>query len=181
MSEQLASFDEFHDKVDAEIILEHVLHVHDKWMFDGVQYILLKLDVLKLFIIDDYIFADALHSINLLRVLVLHQIYLPERAFANHFEDLKIAQLRHWRHIRTGHHVGASTISSRFLLLSGEYQVTSLLHALHSLMNILKVTYHPGCRLLARVWHRVAILIVLFFIVVLFGHFGLLIHLASEL
>lgn len=41
MPEQLSSLDELHYEVYAEIILEHILHVHDKRMVNRVQDILL--------------------------------------------------------------------------------------------------------------------------------------------
>jgi hypothetical protein len=41
MSEEFTTFNEFHDKVDAEIVLEHILHVYDERMVYSVEDILL--------------------------------------------------------------------------------------------------------------------------------------------
>lgn len=90
MPEQLPSLDELHNEVYAEIILEHILHVHDKWVVNRVQDILLKLDVFKLLIINNYIFPDTFHCEYLFIMDVLNEINFTKGAFANHFKDLKV-------------------------------------------------------------------------------------------
>jgi len=82
--------DEFHDKVDSEVILEHILHVDYKWMIYCVQYVFFKLDVFELLIIYHYIFSDALHRVYLLAIFFLNEENLAESTFSNHSKDLKI-------------------------------------------------------------------------------------------
>lgn len=84
MSKQFTALDEFHDEVDAEIILKDILHVNDEGMIHLKQDILLKLYVFELFILHDDILPDALHGKYLLSLLVLHKIYFSEGALANH-------------------------------------------------------------------------------------------------
>jgi hypothetical protein len=63
---------EFHDEVDSIFVLKHILHVHNERVLNLEQNILLKLNVLKLLIINDYVFSNTLHCIDLSRGLVLY-------------------------------------------------------------------------------------------------------------
>ena len=66
MTEELATFDKFHQEVDAVLVLEHVLHVNQKRMVNLAEDVLLKLDVLHLFVLEDDVLADDLHGVRLL-------------------------------------------------------------------------------------------------------------------
>ena len=55
---------EAHEEIDSEFVLEHILHVYYEWMLNVEQDVLLQLDVVVLLIINDNIFSDALHSID---------------------------------------------------------------------------------------------------------------------
>lgn len=92
MAEQLASFDEAHDEVDAVFVLEYELHVHDEGVVHCVEDVLFELDVLPLLIVDHDVLTDALHRIDLLRNQVLDQVHLSESSFAYHLEDHKVLQ-----------------------------------------------------------------------------------------
>lgn len=122
VTEELPSFDKLHEEVDSIVILEYVVHVHNERMLDSVQNVLLKLDVLKLLIINDDVLSDTFHRINLLCVSILHQVDLPKSAFAHHLHDYKVLQ-------------------PRIILLPREYQVTSLLHARSSCRLVLHPWY----------------------------------------
>ena len=71
MSEKLAAFDEFHDKVYSEIVLEDILHVHDEGMIHLEEDVFLQLYVLKLLILHYDVFSDTFHGKNLLVLLIL--------------------------------------------------------------------------------------------------------------
>lgn len=71
MSEKLATLDEFHDKVDSEIVLEDILHVHDEGMIHLEEDVFLQLYVLKLLILHYDVFSDTFHGKNLLVLLIL--------------------------------------------------------------------------------------------------------------
>jgi len=64
MSEELTTLYKFHDEIDSHIVLEYELHVHYKRMIDLEEDVFLELNVLKLLIFNNNIFADTLHSIN---------------------------------------------------------------------------------------------------------------------
>ena len=71
MSEKLAALDEFHDKVDSEIVLEDILHVHDEGMIHLEEDVFLQLYVLKLLILHYDVFSDTFHRKKLFVLLVL--------------------------------------------------------------------------------------------------------------
>lgn len=140
MAEQLSSFNEFHKEINAKLVLEHVVHVYYEWMIDIVEDILFQFDILKLFIINDYVFSDAFHCVNLLSVNVLNQKHFSKGALPHHLHNDKI--LKH------GH--------VRALLLASEYQISTLSHAL------------PSSRLFHRpVWICIRLLLILFVIVII--------------
>lgn len=51
MAEKLSSLDEFHEEVDAMLVLEDILHIDKEGMVDGVEDIFLKSDILKLVVL----------------------------------------------------------------------------------------------------------------------------------
>lgn len=51
MAEKLSSLDEFHEEVDAMLVLEDILHIDKEGMVDGVEDIFLKSDVLQLVVL----------------------------------------------------------------------------------------------------------------------------------
>jgi hypothetical protein len=116
VSEELASFDEFHDEINAEVVLEDVFHVYDERVLNRVQDIFFKFDVFKLLIIDNNIFADAFHGEDFIILLILNEIDFSKGAFSNHFQDLEVAQFRLMRHHLILHHSGIPFTTTRFLL-----------------------------------------------------------------
>ena len=65
MPKKLADFDKVHQEVDPKLVLKHVLHVYEERVVNSVENILLKLDVVHLFILNDDVLADTLHSVKL--------------------------------------------------------------------------------------------------------------------
>lgn len=93
VSEQLTTLDKLHEEVNSELILEDELHVNKEGVLNGIQNIFLQLDVLHLLILQNHIFPDALHGVELLVKLVLHQKYFTESTFANKLSEFKVLQL----------------------------------------------------------------------------------------
>lgn len=92
MSEQFTALDELHDEINAEVILEDVLHVNDERVINLKKDVLLKLNVFELLILYNYILSDALHGKYLLVLLILHQVNFSKGALANHLQDHKVLQ-----------------------------------------------------------------------------------------
>lgn len=92
MSEKLTTFNKVHHKVDSEFILEHILHVDKELMLDGVKDLLLKLNILNLFIFNDNVLADALHCIEFIGVTILDKEDLTESTLTKHLTDLEVFQ-----------------------------------------------------------------------------------------
>lgn len=84
MTEELATFDKFHQEVDAVLVLEHVLHVNQERMVNLAEDVLLKLDVLHLFVLEDDVLADDLHGVRLLGRLVLNKEDFAECSLTYH-------------------------------------------------------------------------------------------------
>ena len=94
MSEKLASLEELHEEVNSELILEDILHVYEEGVVDSVQDIFFELDIFHLLVLNYDVLADALHSVQLPRSgHLLHQEYLTEGAFSDHFQNFEVVQL----------------------------------------------------------------------------------------
>ena len=61
-------------------------------MIDLEQDVFLELNILELLIFNDNILADTLHGIDLLGLLVLHQVHLPESALSDHAHYNKVLE-----------------------------------------------------------------------------------------
>lgn len=85
--------DEFHDEIDSEFILEHVLHVDDEGVFNAEEDVFLEFDVLVLLVVDDDVLPDALHGVDLLVLHVLNEEHLPEGPLTDHISNYEICQL----------------------------------------------------------------------------------------
>jgi hypothetical protein len=82
---------ELHKEIDTELILKHIFHVDDKGMIYIEEDVFFQFYILKLFIIDDDIFAYAFHSQQLIReILMLHQEHLAKGPLSNHLPNNKI-------------------------------------------------------------------------------------------
>lgn len=92
VTEQLASLDKLHEEIDSELILEDILHVDEEGVVYLAQNIFLELDVLHLLVLQDNIFADAFHRVQLLGHLMLHEEHLSEGTLADHLTNIEVLQ-----------------------------------------------------------------------------------------
>ncbi len=92
MSEELTSLDKLHEKVDAELVLEYIIHAHNERMLNRVQDVLLQFDVLVLLIIYHNIFPNTFHRVYASRVDVLNKIDLSESALSDHLHNDEILE-----------------------------------------------------------------------------------------
>jgi hypothetical protein len=82
MSEQLATpvtyetlndlLNEPHEEVNSVLILENVVHADNEWMLNVVEDIFFEFDVVELFVINDSIFSNAFHGVDLMSVHVFY-------------------------------------------------------------------------------------------------------------
>ena len=92
VTEEFSALDKLHEEVDTVLILEDILHVDQEGVVDGAQDIFLKLNVFHLFILENDIFADALHREEILRDDVLDKEHLTKCSLAYHLENCKVLQ-----------------------------------------------------------------------------------------
>lgn len=114
MPVELSSLDEVHDEVDAEVVLEDEVHAHDERVFNIVKDVLLEFEALKEVLVNDHIFADALHGIDFSCLTMHSQIDFSEGTFADQLHDLEVLE----------------TNTSLVFVLPCEDQGTSLAHGL---------------------------------------------------
>jgi hypothetical protein len=92
---QLTSFDKVHQEVNSVIVLEHILHIYQKWVVDRVKNIFFKLYIIHLLIFKDNVLSDTLHCIQLTGVgRMLHQENLAECTLTDQLLYLEVFQLR---------------------------------------------------------------------------------------
>lgn len=65
-------------------------------MVIAVQDILFEVDVFYLLVLQDKIFADALHRVQFIVLLVLNDVDFTEGAATNHLLDVEIGELGIW-------------------------------------------------------------------------------------
>lgn len=75
---QFTSFDEGHDKVEAELGLKQVVHSHEEGMIARKQYIFLQLCVVYLIILEQHVLADGFNRVQLLILLEFREVHLSE-------------------------------------------------------------------------------------------------------
>ena len=90
MAEKLSTFDKLHQEIDTEFVLEDVLHVDQEGVVNLKEDVLLHGDVVQLIVLKYEVFADALHGIESLCLLVLDEEHLTKSSFAYSFLDLKV-------------------------------------------------------------------------------------------
>ena len=95
MTEQFSTFDEIHQKIYSEIVLENKVHADYEWVLNTIQDVLFKLQAIKEVCVYDYIFSNAFHSVDFLRVLVLNEVDLTKSTFADHFLNGKVLKPYH--------------------------------------------------------------------------------------
>lgn len=83
MHEKLTSSDESHDKENLLVSLEDVAHANQEWMVSLEQDIFLQSSRLHLVILNDHVFSERLHGINIVRSPLLNEENFSEGAAAN--------------------------------------------------------------------------------------------------
>lgn len=91
--EEFTSLNEVHDKVDAEVLYEHVVHGYDEGVVNLVQNLFLQVQVLQAVMLKHDVLPNALHCIKLLGVPVLNQEHLSKSALANDVDHLEVLKL----------------------------------------------------------------------------------------
>ena len=90
MLEQLTALNERHDEVDASVLSKHCLHGDHERVLDLEQDQLLDLQRLKRVVLEDDVFANALHRVRFVVELVLHQVNFAKRATANQLDNFVV-------------------------------------------------------------------------------------------
>lgn len=88
--EELATLHELHDEVDARGRVEAVLEADQEGVADFLEDVFLGLDLLDLVLLDDIALVHDLDRVELAVVLLLRQDDFPERASAQHLDDLEV-------------------------------------------------------------------------------------------
>jgi len=156
VAEKLTALDEFHEEVDTIFVLEDVFHVHEEWVVDCVKDVFLKPYIVELFMFDDHVFTDTLHSIEITVVFVLDKEDLAESALSDHLFDFEVFELglflvsTHVLHVcRTCHRLSHLIVfSSESIILTRVvvFFVKLCLHALHGsvLLVLVEVLFLLG-------------------------------------
>lgn len=93
MLEELTALNKLHDEVNAEVVLEDILHAHEEGVIVRVENVLLQVDVLDLLVFKHQVLADALHCIEFIVQRVLNDVNLAEGAASDHLLDVEVLQL----------------------------------------------------------------------------------------
>jgi len=94
MSEELTTLDEVHHEINSEFVLENILHINQELVLNGVQNLLLQLDILNLLVLDNDIFTDTLHGVEFVSFSILNKEHFSESTLTEHLTDLEVFQLR---------------------------------------------------------------------------------------
>lgn len=90
--EKLTTSHKPHDKEYLRLRLEHIAHANKEWMVSLHENLFLKLSALNLIVIEDDIFSERFHSINILRALLLNKEYFTKATSADDLLDYKVLQ-----------------------------------------------------------------------------------------
>ena len=92
MAEKLTTFYEFHQKVDAVLVLKHIFHIDKEWMVHLKENILLHGYICKLVVFYNKVFSDAFHRIKNLCLLVFNKEHLAKRSFSDPLFYFKVCK-----------------------------------------------------------------------------------------
>jgi len=73
------------EEVDLEFVLEHEVHRVDKRMVCLEENVLLILDILYLFLLQEQILIDTLHGVHFSHLAVVDEEYLAKAALVDNF------------------------------------------------------------------------------------------------
>ena len=92
MSEKTSSLDEWHDEVDTLFVLENVVKVYQERVIGSFQDVSLHGQVLHLIMLNDELFSDAFHSIQLSILEELCQEHFTKSTPAYKSQDFKLIE-----------------------------------------------------------------------------------------
>ena len=92
VSEKTSSLDERHDEVDTLLVLENVVKVYQERVIGSFQDISLHCQVLHLIVLDDELFSDAFHGIQLSILEELCQEHFTKSTPADQSQDFKLIE-----------------------------------------------------------------------------------------
>lgn len=125
---ELAASDEGHDEVEAELVLEEVVHADEEGVLQVHHDVHLRRRVFDLLLLDQDVFSDGLDRIELAHTGQLSQVNPPECAPSNYHDHFKVVKLDFFLYAQfpLEHSdifqfvlllVGQTTIDSVFMLL----------------------------------------------------------------
>jgi len=91
---QHSTLDEWHDKVDVQLILEDEIHVDQEWIVGSFEHVFLCMQVLKLITLDDQVLSDCFHGVELTVHRVLDEIDLTTGPLTNTFDNDEVIEVR---------------------------------------------------------------------------------------
>ena len=92
MHEELASAHKFHDEVDSLAVLEDELHANEERMVGLLQNFLLEQRRLDLVELEDGVFAQGLHGVQVARVSLLDEEHLAEATLSDDGFQVEVLQ-----------------------------------------------------------------------------------------
>lgn len=89
----VATWQVLEEEIYFQFVLEHKVHRVDEWMISLEKDLLLILNVLNLFLLQEQIFVNSLHSVHLAHFAIRNQKDFAKAAFINDFADLKVFKI----------------------------------------------------------------------------------------
>ena len=93
MLEDHSTLDKLHEEIDAELILEDIVHTDQERMIHSVQNVFLHAEVRQHVLLYNKVLPDTLHGEKLARRGILDQKDFAERALPNHLYDLEVFEV----------------------------------------------------------------------------------------
>lgn len=81
------------EKVDPQVILKNILHRVYKGVICLEKNLFFDFDVLDLLFLEDHVLVEALHSVHLFRLIVLHQKHFAEATLVNDLLNCEVLEL----------------------------------------------------------------------------------------
>ena len=92
MLKEFAPLNELHDEVDLELGLEAEVETHREGMIHLLENLLLQESRFDLVGLEDHVLAEALHRVDLLRVVLLDKEDRAECTLSEDLEDCEVCQ-----------------------------------------------------------------------------------------
>ena len=81
-----------HEEVETVVVLEDVVHLQDELVVRLKEDVFLVLCVLDLLFVNEHVFVDSLHCVQLSCELIRNEEHLAEGALVNDLDDLEVLQ-----------------------------------------------------------------------------------------